>query len=284
MPPVSDRSMATVTPLAAKDPFELRLDLGRKVPDAAVRGALVSGEMGFLHSFTTGSAVDGPGVRVVAWTSGCMWRCLYCHNPDTWTMTNGMPVTIARATEELRKYQHGLRVMVGGLTVSGGEPLLQDRFVVRLCAAAKAMGIHTALETNGFYGVRLSDRDLDAVDLVMLGIKAWDPARHRRLTGMDIEPTLEFASRLAAQRRKIWIRFVLVPGLTDDRDEVTNIARFAASLGTVDRVEVLPFHQMGRFKWERLGLSYSLATVKPPTSHLTEEICELFCREGLFAY
>lgn len=279
-----DHGTATVTALAAKNPFELRIDLGRNVPDAAVRVALVSGEMGFLHSFTTGSAVDGPGVRVVAWTSGCMWRCLYCHNPDTWTMTNGIPVTIARATEELRKYQHGLRVMSGGLTVSGGEPLMQDRFVVRLCTAAKAMGIHTTLETNGFYGVRLSDRDLDAIDLVMLGIKTWDPARHRRLTGMDIEPTLDFARYLAAQRRKLWIRFVLVPGLTDDRDDLTNIARFAASLGTVERVEVLPFHQMGKFKWERLGLPYSLATVQPPTPQATEQVCELFRREGLLAY
>jgi pyruvate formate lyase activating enzyme len=284
MPPVSDHGTATVTPLAAKSPFELRVDLGRNVPDAAVRGALVSGEMGFLHSFTTGSAVDGPGVRVVAWTSGCMWRCLYCHNPDTWTMTNGMPVTIARATEELRKYQHGLRLMSGGLTVSGGEPLMQDRFVVKLCTAAKAMGVHTTLETNGVYGVRLSDRDLDAIDLVMLGIKTWDPARHRRLTGMDSELTLEFARRLAAQRRKLWIRFVLVPGLTDDRDDLTNIARFAASLGTVERVEVLPFHQMGRFKWERLGLPYSLAGVEPPTPQATEQVCELFRREGLVAY
>jgi pyruvate formate lyase activating enzyme len=281
---VSERGTATVTPLAAKDPFELRVGLGRNLPDAAVRAALVSGELGFLHSFTTGSAVDGPGVRVVAWTTGCMWRCQYCHNPDTWTMTNGMPITIARATEELRKYQHGLKVMSGGLTISGGEPLMQDRFVARLFTAAKAMGIHTTIETNGFYGVRLSDRDLDAIDLVMLGIKTWDPARHRRLTGMDLEPTLEFAGRLAAQRRKLWIRFVLVPGLTDDRDDVTNIARFAASLGTVERVEVLPFHQMGRFKWERLGLPYSLSTVQPPTPQATEEICELFRREGLLAY
>src|SRR3954462_13586613 len=164
--------------LSANSPFELRVNLGKDVPDSDVRSALASGDMGFLHSFTTGSAVDGPGVRVVAWTTGCMWRCLYCHNPDTWTMTNGLPVTIARATEELRKYRHGLTAMSGGLTISGGEPLMQDRFVAKLCTAAKAMGVHTTLETNGYYGDRLSDRDLDAIDLVMLGIKTWDPARH----------------------------------------------------------------------------------------------------------
>src|SRR3982751_5965493 len=154
--------------IEAKNPFELRVDLSKSVPEPEVRVALASGDMGFLHSFTTGSAVDGPGVRVVAWTTGCMWRCRYCHNPDTWTMTNGIPVTLARATEELGKYQHGLKVMSGGLTISGGEPLMQDRFVVKLCTAAKAMGIHTTLETNGYYGDRLSDQDLDTIDLVML--------------------------------------------------------------------------------------------------------------------
>ena len=129
------------TPLEAKSPFELRVGLSKNVPEADVRIALATGDMGFLHSFTTGSAVDGPGVRVVAWTSGCMWRCVYCHNPDTWTMTNGIPVTIQKAAEELRKYRHGLKVMSGGLTISGGEPLMQHRFVVKLFTAAKAMSL-----------------------------------------------------------------------------------------------------------------------------------------------
>ena len=146
------------------------------------------------------------------------------------------------------------------------------------------MGIHTALESNGYFGARLTDRDLDAIDLVMLGIKAWDSERHRRLTAMSNVPTLEFARRLAAQRRKMWVRFVLVPGLTDDRDDVANIARFAAGLGNVERVEVLPFHQLGRFKWQMLGLNYTLATVEPPSPELTEEICEIFRAEGLTAY
>jgi pyruvate formate lyase activating enzyme len=281
---LSDLNAPVQTPLAAKSPFELRVDLGRNVPETDVRSALASGDMGFLHSFTTGSAVDGPGVRVVAWTTGCMWRCLYCHNPDTWTMTNGIPVTIAQATEELRKYRHGLKVMSGGLTISGGEPLMQHRFVVKLLTAAKGMGIHTTLETNGYYGDRLSDQDLRAVDLVMLGIKTWDPERHRRLTRMEIDPTLEFARRLAAQRRKMWVRFVLVPGLTDDIDDIGNLARFAAGLGNVERVEVLPFHQMGSFKWQRLGLQYTLADVDAPTPELAERICGIFRSEGLTAY
>ena len=156
------------TPLAAKSPFELRVNLGRDVPESDVRTALATGDMGFLHSFTTGSAVDGPGVRVVAWTAGCMWRCVYCHNPDTWTMTNGIPVTLAQAVEELRKYRHGLKTMSGGFTLSGGEALMQHRFAVKLLSAARAMGIHTALDTNGYYGDRLSDAELEVADLVIL--------------------------------------------------------------------------------------------------------------------
>jgi pyruvate formate lyase activating enzyme len=240
--------------------------------------------MGFLHSFTTGATVDGPGVRVVAWTSGCMWRCRYCHNPDTWTMTNGIPVTVTKAADELRKYRHGLTVMSGGLTISGGEPLMQHRFVVKLFSAAKAMGVHTALDTNGYYGDRLSDADLDVIDLVLLDIKTWDPERHRHLTGMAVEPTLAFARRLAARRRPVWLRYVLVPGLTDDFEDIEQIASFTANLGNVERVDVLPFHQMGRYKWHQLGMSYSLEDVTPPAIELVERVCGAFRKAGLQAF
>src|SRR5262244_729269 len=151
-------------PLEATSPFELRGTWTSKVSDDEVRAALASGDMGFLHSFTTGSAVDGPGIRVVAWTTGCQFRCLYCHNPDTWTLTNGIAITVARASDQLRKYRHGLKVMSGGFTLSGGEPLMQDRFAVKLLSAARQMGIHTALDTNGSLGSRLSDGELEEID------------------------------------------------------------------------------------------------------------------------
>jgi pyruvate formate lyase activating enzyme len=240
--------------------------------------------MGFLHSFTTGSTVDGPGVRLVAWTSGCTWRCLYCHNPDTWTLTNGQPVTLAAATEELRKYRTGLKVMLGGFTLSGGEALMQDRFAVKLLSAARAMGIHTALDTNGYYGDRLSDAELEVADLVILDIKAWDPERHVTLTRMEIGPTLDFARRLAAHRRRVWLRFVLVPGYSDEPTEVEGVAGFAAKLGNVERVDVLPFHQMGRFKWQKLGLDYRLHDVAPPSREAVERACASFRAVGLTAY
>jgi pyruvate formate lyase activating enzyme len=281
---VSAEQPVQITPLESKSPFELRVNQGISVSESAVKRALVTGEMGFLHSFTTGSTVDGPGVRVVAWTAGCQFRCLYCHNPDTWNMMNGMPVTLEHAIAELGKYRHGLKVMSGGFTLSGGEPLMQDRFVVKLFTAAKAMGVHTALDTNGYLGERLSDDELEQIDLVLLDIKTWDPDRHRELTGKDVGPTLDFARRLASRRRPIWLRYVLVPGLTDDVGDIKQTAAFTAGLGNVERVDVLPFHQMGRFKWKELKVSYTLDDTKPPTNELVEEICNVFRAAGLKAY
>jgi pyruvate formate lyase activating enzyme len=272
------------TPLEAKSPFDLRVDLGKDVPETDVRSALAQGDMGFMHSFTTGSAVDGPGVRVVGWTTGCMWRCQYCHNPDTWTMRNGIPVSVGQALEELRKYRHGLKVMSGGVTISGGEPLMQRRFVIKVLTGAKDMGIHTAIETNGFLGAELADSDLDQIDLVLLGIKTWDRERHRALTGRDNAPTLELARRLASRRLPLWVRFVLVPGLTDDAEDIAHIADFAAQLGNVQRVEVLPFHQMGRFKWETLGIRYALERTEPPSAQALEQACGIFRARGLTAH
>ena len=199
-------------------------------------------------------------------------------------MSNGIPVTIAKAAQELRKYRHGLEVMSGGFTLSGGEPLMQQRFAVKLLTAAKDMGIHTALDTNGYYADRLGDGELDAIDLVLLDIKAWDRERHRQITGMDVEPTLAFARRLSARKHPIWLRFVLVPGLSDNREDIQQIAAFAADLGNVERVDVLPFHQMGQYKWKRLGLEYTLDAVVPPANALVEQTCAAFRTAGLKAY
>jgi pyruvate formate lyase activating enzyme len=272
------------TPLQAKSPYELRVNLGKDVPETDVRTALATGDMGFLHSFTTGSTLDDPGVRVVAWTTGCMMRCLYCHNPDTWTMSNGIPVTIAQATEQLRKYRHGLKVMSGGFTLSGGEPLMQHRFAVKLLTAARGMGIHTALDTNGLFGDRLTDAELGAIDLVLLDLKMSDPERHRQLTGMEIGPVLGFAQRLAQLRRPIWVRYVLVPGFSDDVEDIAETAAFAATLGCVERVDVLPFHQMGKYKWKNLGLDYKLENVEPPSTQVVERTLAVFRAVGLKAY
>jgi pyruvate formate lyase activating enzyme len=270
--------------LEVKSPFELRVNQARGVSESAVKQALETGDMGFLHSFTTGSTVDGPGVRVVGWTAGCHWRCVYCHNPDTWNMMNGMPVPLETAIAGLSRYRHGLKVMGGGFTLSGGEPLMQDRFAVRLFRAAKEMGIHTALDTNGHLGERLSDDALENIDLVLLDVKSWNPERHRRLTGKEVGPTLDFARRLASRNRPVWLRYVLVPGLTDEADDITQIAQFAGDFGNVERVDVLPFHQMGRYKWNELGVNYELEDTQAPTNELIEWACGIFRAEGLEAY
>lgn len=271
--------------LEARSPFELRIDGSKHVPESEVRTAIASGELGFLHSFTTGSAVDGPGIRVVAWTALCMFRCKYCHNPDTWTLSNGTRVTIGRALDELRKYATGLKAMRGGFTLSGGEPLMQARFAARLFAGAKEMGLHTALETNGFYGDKLSDGELANIDLVILDMKGFSQEQHKRVTaGIDNAPVMAFARRLASVRHPMWLRYVLVPGLTDVADEMERLAQFAASLGIVERVEILPFHQMGRFKWEKLGLEYSLPETEPPSVESVNQAVEIFRRAGLTAH
>ena len=270
--------------LEAKSPYEMRVNLGEDVPETDVRSALKTGDMGFLHSYTTGSAVDGPGIRVVAWTTSCMFRCRYCHNPDTWTLSNGIPVTLDRAIEGVRKYANGLKMMHGGFTLSGGEPLMQARFAARLLDAVKKMGVHTAIETNGFYGDHLSDDELKNIDLVILDMKAFTPEQHERVTGIkDNSEVLTFARRLSELRRPMWLRYVLVPGLTDVDSEMKLMAEFAASLGVVERVEILPFHQLGEYKWERLKLDYQLMDTKPPSGELIAHAIGIFQQAGLSA-
>ena len=264
-------------------PYDLRVSLGENVSEFDTKAAIESGDWAFVHSFTTGSAVDGPGMRLVGWLSSCQFRCVFCHNPDTWKLSNGMPISLTRAIEVVKQYRHGLQTMKGGLTISGGEPLLQYRFVLKLFAAVKAFGVHTALDTNGFLGERLTDEDLRSIDLVMLGLKAIDPDMHKRLTGMDNKPVHEFARRLAAQRRPVSIRFVVVPGYTDDMAEVSRMADFAAGLGNIERIDVLPFHQLGRYKWEKLGMDYKLRDAEPPSREKIAEVLACFRAKGLNA-
>ncbi|GAB4213998.1 MAG: pyruvate formate-lyase-activating protein [Roseiflexaceae bacterium] len=232
---------------------------GPECRDVAVdTAALARGEQGFVHSYTTGSAVDGPGLRMVVWTTGCQMRCRYCHNPDTWHLKGGRLLSASELVGEVLRYRRFLAATGGGLTVSGGEPLVQAPFVSRVLRDCHAQGIHTALDTNGALGERLSDADLAAIDLVLLDIKAGRPATHQQVTGTPIEPVLAFARRLAALGRRFWVRFVLVPGLTDAPEELDALAELVRPLAGVERVEVLPFHQMGEFKWRRLGLDYPL--------------------------
>ena len=242
------------------------------------------GSYGYAHSYETGSSVDGPGIRITLFLSGCPLKCQYCHNPDTWRLKHGLRITLDRVVTRLSHFAPALRAMKGGLTISGGEVLLQSAFSRRILGAAKKMGLHTAIQTSGFLGARATDDYLENVDLVIMDLKSGDPETYRRVTGQELAPTLRFAERLAGMNKPMWIRFTLVPGLTDDPEDVAQIARFAAGLGNVERVDVLPFHQMGRYKWERLGLTYALGDVEPPSAGLVDRTLSIFRNEGLTAY
>lgn len=237
-----------------------------------------------MHTFHTGSTVDGPGIRFVLFTTGCLMRCQYCHNPETWHMKDGMKMTATDVMTEVLKYERFMKLSGGGITISGGEPMVQAPFINRIFRAAKTRGIHTTLDTNGYFGERMSDEDLEQVDLVLLDIKSFDPETHHRATGVQVAPVLNFAKRLSALGKPMWIRFVLVPGLTDDPENVEGLAQFVAGLNAVERVEVLPFHQMGMAKWAKMGRTYPLADTRPPEAAQVERVVNVFRAHGLNAF
>ncbi len=248
--------------------------------DAAQGGDLT----GYVHSYEVGSTVDGPGIRFVGFLSGCLLRCQYCHNPDTWHKSNGTPVTAAQAMRQIGKYAKVLKVSNGGVTLSGGEPVVQRAFMMQIFRRCKQLGLHTCLDTAGRLGERLSDDDLQQIDLQLLDIKAGDPDTYFRITNQPLQPTLDYARRLSRLGRPLWVRFVLVPGLSDAFDNVEKVAELCAELKTLQRVEVLRFHQMGKDKWHRLGLEYKLEHTEPPSAELSQRVRAQFRSRGLTVF
>lgn len=240
--------------------------------------------IGYVHSVEIGSTVDGPGIRFVLFLTGCPLRCQYCHNPDTWHKLNGRPVTLDEMKAEIFKYERVLKISGGGLTISGGEPVQQHGFVTAIFRYCKSHGIHTCLDTSGRLGARMTDAELADIDLHLLDIKSGDPEVYKRVTGHPLEPTLAYARRLSDLGRPMWVRFVLVPGLTDGHDNVEKIADIVAGLKTVQRVEILKFHQMGADKWAKLGIPYQLADTQPPAPELVERVRGQFRRRGLTVF
>jgi pyruvate formate lyase activating enzyme len=214
-------------------------------------------------------------------TSGCPLRCLYCGNPETWRMRDGRLTTVEELMAEISKYRRFISLAGGGVTVTGGEPLLQPAFIGELLHRCRAMGLHTALDTSGFLGDRADDALLADTDLVLLDIKSWDPDLYRELTGGEVEPTLRFARRLAWLGRTVWVRFVLVPGVTDTEENVAGIASFVAGLANVEHVDVLPFHRLGAAKYRQLGLRFPLAGIEPPGAELLGRVHAQFRAHGV---
>jgi pyruvate formate lyase activating enzyme len=238
-------------------------------------------DTGWIHSYVTSAGQDGPGWRVVVFLSGCLLRCQYCQNPDSWNMHSGQEMTVDQVWTRIRRYLPMLKK--GGITFTGGEPLVQAPFLKSLLRRARENGLHTAVDTAGFLGDRVDGEMMGDIDLVLLDIKSWDPEVYLRLTEKELEPTLTFARRLAENHRPVWLRYVLVPGMTDVPEHIDGLARFAASLGNIERVEVLPFHQLGKSKWHELGLDYKLENARVPSREELERAIAIFGRHGLYA-
>lgn len=271
--------MSTVQILEPGSRHDLRVGISPDAPDES-QFKDERGTFGYCHSYETSSRYDGPGLRVVLFVSGCLLRCTYCHNPDTWHLKDGTYVSADQVLRRLGDFAPALGSLGGGLTISGGEPMVQIEFTRRIFAGAKAMGLHTAIQTSGFLGDRADERYLSNIDLVLLDIKSSDPDTYRRVTGRDLAPTLRFAERLASLSKPVWVRFTLVPGETDDPANVDGIARFVAPMKNVEWVEVQPFHQMGSFKWKAMGIDYKLLNTPPASRDLAKRIIEQFRAAG----
>lgn len=243
-----------------------------------------TGDVALVHSWEMVTAVDGPGTRMTLFLSGCPLRCLYCHNPDTMEMRTGTLEKVEDVVKRITRYKRVFQASQGGLTISGGEPLFQIAFTRRVLAEVHAAGIHTAIDTSGFLGSRLRDEDLDNIDLVLLDVKSGDPDTYKRVTSRELQPTIDFGDRLAAANKPVWVRFVLVPGLTDDPANVASVADIVSRWPNVERVEVLPFHNMGADKWRDLDMTYQLSDVRPPTPESVNEVREVFRSRGMLTY
>jgi pyruvate formate lyase activating enzyme len=242
---------------------------------------LHSSYKGRIHSIETCGTVDGPGIRYVIFTQGCLLRCQYCHNPDTRDPFAGKEVTVDEIIDDIKRYHSYITFSGGGVTITGGEPLLQPEFVREIFRRCRELDIHTALDTSGFPDFEASKPVLDYTDLVLLDIKSFDPEVYHRVTGVAIAPTLYFARYLSQIQKPTWIRFVLVPDLTDNPDNIRGLAQLVATLQSVEKVEVLPFHKMGEYKWQQLGLEYALSETLPPTAEQIEAVKTQFREWGL---
>ena len=222
---------------------------------------------GHIHSFESFGTVDGPGIRFVVFMQGCPMRCLYCHNPDTWEIGGGKTYSAQEVADRVLKYKSYFSGG-GGITVSGGEPLVQAEFVRELFTILKGKGINTALDTSGVLfnpdNAHKFDGLLEVTDLVLLDLKHIEDGEHKKLTAHSNKNVLAFARYLSDMGKPMWIRHVLVPNITDNDEYLYKLADFIKSLKTVERVEVLPYHTMGEVKYKNLGMDYALKGVEPP--------------------
>ncbi|MEK3990686.1 MULTISPECIES: pyruvate formate-lyase-activating protein [Robertmurraya] len=244
---------------------------------------------GNIHSIETFGTVDGPGIRYVVFTQGCLLRCQFCHNADTWEIGTGKQMSVSEIIDDLKTYLPFIESSGGGITVSGGEPLLQIPFLIELFKECKKLGIHTTIDSSGgcfshaeHFQVNLKEL-LKYTDLILLDIKHIDRKKHISLTGMANEHILEFAQFLSAHQVAVWIRHVLVPTISNDLDDLKKLGDFIGTLSNVKKVEVLPYHELGVYKWEALGMEYPLKGIQPPSDEEAQKALELLTASVKYA-
>ncbi|MBM4761957.1 pyruvate formate-lyase-activating protein [Bacillus sp. B15-48] len=237
--------------------------------------------IGNIHSIETLGTVDGPGIRYIVFTQGCLLRCQFCHNPDTWEIGTGKQMSVSDIIDDLKSYLPFFEASGGGITVSGGEPLLQIPFITELFKECKKLGIHTTIDSSGgcyssnpHFHQQLKEL-LSYTDLILLDLKQIDREKHKQLTGLTNDHILEFARFLSDHKVPIWVRHVLVPGTTDDKEDLKKLGEFISTLNNVNKVEILPYHKLGVYKWEALGLEYQLKDVETPTEEAVKEAYDL---------
>ncbi|MBS4179620.1 pyruvate formate-lyase-activating protein [Lederbergia citrea] len=226
-----------------------------------------------IHSIESCGTVDGPGLRYVIFTQGCLLRCQFCHNPDTWAYGKGegKEVSVASLMDDIKDYLPFLQASNGGVTVSGGEPLLHVDFLIELFKECKKLGIHTAIDSSGGCFTRKGrfitslDQLMELTDLVLLDLKQINDNKHKALTSVSNKHILDFARYLEEKQVPVWVRHVLIPGLTDCEEDLKGLAAFIQTLSNVEKVEILPYHRLGVYKWEALGLDYPLNDVQTPS-------------------
>lgn len=236
---------------------------------------------GRIHSVETCGTVDGPGIRFVVFMQGCTLRCQYCHNPDTWNMMAGTKYSPEQLLDEIVKYKSYMKFSGGGVTFTGGEPLLQADFILKVAKLCQEQGIHVAIDTSGNIWNQTVKEILNYTDLVLLDIKNYDPKVYKFLTGASLTPTLNLLDYLRDKQLNTWVRYVLVPDLTDNLDSIRQLSQQLAHYPNVSKIELLGFHKMGEYKWKDLGLDYKLASTAEPSRELLLKVKEIFETSGI---
>ncbi len=236
--------------------------------------------LGRIHSLESFGTVDGPGIRFVVFLQGCPLRCKFCHNPDTWEVNRGTSYTPKELADEILKYKAYMDFSGGGVTFTGGEPLLQAQFLLEVCRLLKPHAISVAIDTSGYIWNDAVKELLEYTDLVLLDIKNYDPLVYQEVTGVKLDPTLKLLDYLREHKITVWVRYVLVPGLTDNLDNIEKFSGYLDDYQNVAKIELLAFHKMGEYKWKEMGLNYTLSDTKEPSGELLQEVKTIFERNG----